>query len=45
LKHVIASQMSVATWARQQVEPHLFGRLPCGQIDCSNKSTTMRDST
>jgi XapX domain-containing protein len=35
VKHALGRETSVASWTRQQVAPHVFGRLPCGHVGTS----------
>jgi len=32
VKHVLVRQTTTTTWVDKQVKPHVFGKLPCGQI-------------
>ncbi|RUL72464.1 XapX domain-containing protein [Dyella choica] len=31
-KQVVSRQASTTAWVGQQVKPHVFGQLPCGQL-------------
>jgi len=35
VKQVITKPTTTSAWVGQQVKPHVFGKLPCGQLPCA----------
>jgi xanthosine utilization system XapX-like protein len=35
VKHVFSKSTTASAWVGQQVKPHVFGELPCGQPPCA----------
>ncbi|HEY0799663.1 MAG TPA: XapX domain-containing protein [Steroidobacteraceae bacterium] len=44
VKHAVRGESSALSWARHQVAPHIFGKLPCGKLDNSRNSGVKGES-
>lgn len=45
VKQVIGKNATASAWVGQQVKPHVFGELPCGQLPCAPPSTEKQDKS
>jgi len=39
-KHIASTQPTIASWARHQVKPHIFGEMPKGHVLADNRDAT-----
>lgn len=45
VKQVIDKNTTTSAWVGQQVKPHVFGELPCGQPPCAPPSNEKQDKS